>query len=280
MFLGNTLAAVSLLLFVAGSPMVRNPGEERVQLGDEPVENYPSLVSVGLSFKDGVGSLCGGTLITERHVLTAAHCYTMGKKYKNFRAVFGSRHKMLPPNNDSDVILFGLKAWTVNPLYKGPADGHHYDTAVITLPRKVKMSNSIKTIRLASQEYTDNVRVVGWGQNDCNGGAPDNYLYAKGWVVDEDTCAESWGEPTHESQICAKFENENGDPSGNDAGDSGGPLYATADDGEDVQIGSVSISKKRKAPKECTDVSSPMKYAKMSEEQGFIQSVAPDAEFI
>ncbi|CAG7716111.1 unnamed protein product [Allacma fusca] len=261
-------------------PNGENSGQEKVSFGDEPIEDYPSLVSLIMYYKskNETEQMCGGTLITDQHILTAAHCWGAANT-KTFKAVLGSRHKFHAENDDGDAIEFERDSVSIHPYYSGPIDYAH-DTAVVTLPRKVKQSSAIKPIRLAKKVYKDNVRVVGWGRKDCKGGLPDRYLYAKGWIVDYKECEKAWNDFLHESHICAKFKNNKGDDTGSDRGDSGGPLLATAADGKDVQIGIVCKSLKKYQPKVCTKVSVPMVYTKVPGDEKFIKSIAPSAEFV
>ncbi|CAG7823649.1 unnamed protein product, partial [Allacma fusca] len=46
--LANLLLIVSLFLCAVSSPFEENAGEEKVSFGDEPIEDYPSLVSLNL----------------------------------------------------------------------------------------------------------------------------------------------------------------------------------------------------------------------------------------
>ncbi|CAG7827945.1 unnamed protein product, partial [Allacma fusca] len=276
----NSLWIFSLFLCAVTSPDGENSGEEKVSFGDEPIEDYPSLVSLIMYYKskNETRRMCGGTLITDQHILTAAHCWDAADT-KTFKAVLGSRHKFHAENDDGDVIAFDLDSVSMHPYYSARL-GFVNDTAVVTLPRKVKQSRAIKPIRLAKQVYTDNVRVVGWGMMDCKGGVPDRYLYAKGWIVDNKTCLKASRLKISKSHICAKFKNKKGDDSGSDRGDSGGPLLATAADGKDVQIGIVCKSRKMYRPSECTRVSIPMVYTNVPGEETFIKSIAPNAEFV
>ncbi|CAG7723780.1 unnamed protein product [Allacma fusca] len=281
MFFSNTLVFIFVFLYVDGLPVEDISGGERIHKGDKPKEDYPSLVSIIAYVSETQAKYCGGTVITENHLLTAAHCFD--PDVKKYAAILGSRHNTFATGRGSQEVIFGPEAWTKNPGYEGNKTGHIFDTAVITLPKTIKLSNKIQTIRLAKKVYTNNVRVVGWGKNDCNGNSIyETYLYAKGWIVDDDTCSTQWDEPTHASQFCAQFKNEKGELSGSDGGDSGGPLYATADDGQDVEIGTVSQSMKHNfgTPQQCTNVAIPMKYGKIAEAEAFIKSVAPNAVFV
>ncbi len=53
------------------------PLEQRIIDGTPAGENeFPAAVYVRLTNPDGRAAICGGTLITRRHVITAQHCFT------------------------------------------------------------------------------------------------------------------------------------------------------------------------------------------------------------
>ncbi|CAG7660186.1 unnamed protein product [Allacma fusca] len=66
MFIVNSLWIFSLFLCAVSSPNGENSGEEKVSFGDEPIEDYPSLVSLIMYYKskNETEQMFGGTLIT------------------------------------------------------------------------------------------------------------------------------------------------------------------------------------------------------------------------
>ena len=134
--IGHTVV-LRLLLAVAGliSLVAQGVTQEEIKpfgkriIGCEPtkVENHPWQVAFNVTFPDGKTYLCGGSIITNKWVLTAAHCFHSSSKPGDGRAKSGVtdivktgswaqiervvRHEAYnSKTNENDVALVKLQA--------------------------------------------------------------------------------------------------------------------------------------------------------------------------
>ncbi|XP_053693703.1 phenoloxidase-activating factor 3-like [Sabethes cyaneus] len=195
------------------------------------VYEYPWMVLLEDSKNDFV---CGGTLISQRYVLTAAHCLKSAKII-SVRVgeldltspidclIIEEEMECAPPPQDIKVVNI-----TRHPLHS--ERGKKNDIALLRLERPVEFSNSVKPICLPNGTPEDRMInpaffiVSGWGLTE-NGTSFDVLRYARVPPVSLDTCATSVRQLSvalrlDQSQICAGGV----DAVDNCAGDSGGPL--------------------------------------------------------
>ncbi|XP_068935043.1 chymotrypsin-like elastase family member 2A [Petaurus breviceps papuanus] len=213
-----------------------NPATRVVGGDDARPHSWPWQVSLQYNSSSHWRHTCGGSLIDQNWVMTAAHCISSSRTYR----VQLGKHSL--STDEEGTLAVSVTKLVVHEDWNGKlANGN--DIALLKLANSVSLSDKIQPASLppAGTVLPNNYAcfVTGWGLLETNGVASDILQQAPLPVVDFDTCSLSswWGSSVKTNMVCAGGD---GSISGCN-GDSGGPLNCQADDGHYEVHGIVSF---------------------------------------
>ncbi|XP_035223169.1 uncharacterized protein LOC118195937 [Stegodyphus dumicola] len=177
---------------------------------------------------------CGGALINDRYVLTAAHC-TFGVPRNEIIARVGEYDFKDDDDTHEEFMVVKIKR---HGRYSQMTLSH--DIALLKLDRPVIFRKLVKTICLpeAKKDYVGEIAtLVGWGNLEGGGATSDILQIATFPVLNNTDCERIHGLPISPSLICTK---SNEKDKGACNGDSGGPLMLLDNENHWKTIGVVS----------------------------------------
>ncbi|CAG7683970.1 unnamed protein product [Allacma fusca] len=213
----HKLTLIVVLLVAACHAMPRRRNLLPHIVGGVPVNKNELPYQISLQYFGE--HMCGGTIISDSAIVTAAHCIFVG--YESEITIVAGDH--LLTRDDGTEQRRAVRKVTVHEDY----DDNEYpnDIALIILEEPFTLNGAVKALPLAPEGHDANGSALtsGWGSLDWEGEYPDIMYKVSVPIVSDQECIAAYGSDVVASNICAGFPE-----GGKDAcqGDSGGPLVA------------------------------------------------------
>ena len=188
------------------------------------VNKYPWMASINI----GGSHSCGGSLIADNLLLTAAHCSSGSASQ---RKVSVWRYDITKTPKQENAVEFDVVAMNTHPKYKTNSYGAPiFDVSVWLLKQTSNpLNRTLVTVNYRKTSYVaqsnDFIHAIGWGALSQSGGAAKFLMEVDVPVVPIDVCQKQYKnfpDSLSEGNVCAAEPNGGKDTC---QGDSGGPVF-------------------------------------------------------
>lgn len=234
------LVQISLLLVAIHSFV-----SQEIQLNEEGCGTAPEAVVNGMSARPhqfpwvvflelhfpSLTTRCGGSIITRRHVLTAAHCTIQANtEIAAIHVIHGHAD-----------IRWGARVRVAKVLRHAEYDDKliFNDIAILLVEKPFRYGTEVKPICFPTKPlnaYNKNAVIAGWGKLSEFGNTADHLQFTIVKIQPNEVCEKIYRDSYRKDKTYCAFRNDTGAC----FGDSGSPLFMQAGNVPYVQVGIVS----------------------------------------
>ncbi|XP_026824502.1 venom serine protease 34 isoform X1 [Ooceraea biroi] len=170
------------------------------------VNEYPMMAGLVDPFRREV--YCGASVISQRHVLTAAHCVI--NRDANKVGVLVGDHDLTTGADTNASRLYVADEFNIHPLYNDTSLEN--DIAVVTVNGIINFSEEVGPACLPFQHQSDSfagnyVDLLGWGTTEFGGMRPDTLQKVMVSVISYQDCHRSYPNLSY-GQLCTYGRNK------------------------------------------------------------------------
>ncbi|XP_047989729.1 trypsin CFT-1-like [Leguminivora glycinivorella] len=210
------LLLLSVVLAVSAAP---NTHQQRIVGGElTSIDRYPFQAAI-LQSIDLVSytQSCGGTILNQRSILSAAHCFMVTSPV-NYRVRVGSTYA------NSGGVVHTVAQLINHPSYNAWTQDN--DIAVVRLSSQITYNDYAQPGSISGPNYNlaDNqvVWATGWGLTSHGGQPSEQLRHVQIWTINQEICRQRYSTVITDNMLCSGWL----DVGGRDqcSQDSGGPL--------------------------------------------------------
>lgn len=123
-------------------------------------DQFPYLVSVRYMKNGKFEHNCGGAIVSNRYILTAAHCYKSKIRFNKYRISVGAAKR------EDQGKLYPIKRFIIHPRYDAATKLN--DVAVIEMENPLDLGAKVSAIQINRNTIAEKVacKVAGWGKTE------------------------------------------------------------------------------------------------------------------
>ncbi|XP_067633466.1 venom serine protease [Eurosta solidaginis] len=198
----------------------------RITNGREATKHeYPALVALrDITSMQSV--FCSGSIISNRHIMTAAHCVSAQSDPRRIIAYLGD-HDLSSSTDSIFAVQHRIQQIIIHPNYASTDISVINDVALLVTAERIEWSRGVGPICLPLLQSSDRftfrtVDVAGWGTTYFAGPKSNKLQKAELMTIENSACASQFNTTISPSQICTYDYNGLGQDSCQY--DSGGPV--------------------------------------------------------
>ncbi|CAH0599405.1 unnamed protein product [Chrysodeixis includens] len=147
-----------------------------ILVGPDRLYDLPHMVQIGFGSPEELQWLCGGALISEKHILTVAHCSQNRQLGPPTHILVGAFRRA---RVEEIKKVYKIKKITTHPQYKAP--GKYHDIALLETENVIKLDQYVVPACLPVGDDVNDDRVIaaGWGHNQMSSSESSQQWYMK-----------------------------------------------------------------------------------------------------